>query len=490
MQQRRAGRRHRRTGIVATTACAVLLVAGCGHTVLPGRALSMLYDPYRVAGLPVTDTPSGVRPNSPKPTGTVINSDGGSIDQLAVLAVDDIEDYWRQHYSDALPGTFQPISGMGSYDSNSPDSPEMCGHETYQELNALYCFSDNKIYWDRGQLLPIAQKNFGDMGVVGVLAHEYGHNVQHTAKLVSNSTPVIVGEQQADCFAGVYLRSVAEGKSARFTMSTGDGLTHVLGGLIASRDPTLGPEDAVLLRQGHGTALDRISAFQIGFDEGTDACAHIDMDEITKRRGDLPMSLQYDAEGNVESGEAPIDDDDLSTLMEILSQVFSLANPPKLSTQPDNCADAKPSEPASYCPSTNTIYVDLPALQVMGQHADVQDYSLIKGDNTALSVVISRYTLAVQHERNVGLTSATTGLRTACLTGVAQRKMAEPIKVPSGKQLVLAAGDIDEAVTGILLNGIVASDVNGEPAPAAFTRIVAFRLGLQGEADQCFQRFS
>ncbi|HZQ31882.1 MAG TPA: neutral zinc metallopeptidase [Mycobacterium sp.] len=484
MQQRRA------RGLAAAAVCLALLVAGCSHTVLAGRALSMLYDPYRVAGLPVTDSPSGVRPNAPKPTGAVYNSDGGEIDQLAVLAVNDIEGYWRQHYSDALPGTFQPISGMGSFDSTSPDSPEMCGHETYQELNALYCFSDNKIYWDRGQLLPIAQKNFGDMGVVGVFAHEYGHNVQHTAKLVTPQTPVLVGEQQADCLAGVYLRWVAEGKSSRFTLSTGDGLTHVLAGLIASRDPTLDPDNAEMLRQGHGTALDRVSAFQIGFDEGTDACAHIDMDEINKRRGDLPMSLQYDADGDVQTGEAPIDNDDLSTLMDILGQVFSPANPPKLSTDPDNCADAKPSKPASYCPGTNTIYVDLPALQAMGQRADVQDYSLVKGDNTAFSAVISRYTLAVQHERGVPLTSATTGLRTACLTGVAQRKMAEPIKVSSGKQLVLAAGDIDEAVSGILLNGIVASDVDGQPAPAASTRIVAFRLGLQGEADQCFQRFS
>ena len=36
-----------------------------------------------------------------------------------------------------------------------------------------------------------------------VLAHEYGHAVQHQARLKSEDTPTLVAEQQADCFAGV-----------------------------------------------------------------------------------------------------------------------------------------------------------------------------------------------------------------------------------------------------------------------------------------------
>jgi predicted metalloprotease len=451
----------------------------------------MLYDPFRVAGLPVSQSPSGLRPNAPGPRGSVANTDNGAIDRLALSAINDIEDFWGQNYSESLRGTFRPVSGVVSYDSTDRDSPSVCGNATYGETNAFYCFNENKMAWDRGKLMPVVKKNFGEMGVVGVLAHEYGHAVQSMSKLIDpDTTPVVVGEQQADCLAGVYLRWVAEGDSPRFTLSTGDGLNHVLAGLIASRDPTLTPLDARMLEQGHGTALDRVGAFQIGFDEGTEACTRIDMSEINERRGDLPMSLQFDQSGNMQTGEVRIDSDTLSTLMEILSQVFSPANPPLLSTERADCAGATPSKPASYCPATNTINVNLPALQQMGAAADLADNSLITGDNTALSVVISRYALAVQHERGVALTSATTALRTACLTGVAQRKMADPIKVSSGKVLQLAAGDIDEAVTGLLANGLVASDVDGQPAPAGFTRIVAFRLGLQGEAGQCFQRFS
>ncbi|MCY0610679.1 hypothetical protein OVV29_34680, partial [Klebsiella pneumoniae] len=80
---------------------------------------------------------------------------------------------------------------------------------------------------------------FGDMSVNGVLAHEFGHALQVMANLVTRKDPTIVREQQADCFAGVYLWWVAEGKSTRFTLSTADGLDHVLAGIITTRDPVM-----------------------------------------------------------------------------------------------------------------------------------------------------------------------------------------------------------------------------------------------------------
>src|SRR5271165_2998269 len=93
-------------------ACLVLLAASCGQTVLDGRAMSMLYDPYRVGGLPATDGPSGPRADAPPPTGTVSNTDGGAVDRYALLAIDDIEDFWKHNYSDSLPGSFRPVSDL------------------------------------------------------------------------------------------------------------------------------------------------------------------------------------------------------------------------------------------------------------------------------------------------------------------------------------------------------------------------------------------
>ena len=134
--------------------------------------------------------------------------------------------------------------------------------------------------------------------------------------------------------------------------------------------------------------------------------------------------------------------------------------------------------------------MDLPVLQALGAHADEGENVLVQGDNTALSVVTSRYMLALQHQRGTQLDTAATALRTACLTGIAQHRMASKVTLPSGNSLVLTAGDLDEAVAGLLNNGLAASDVNGNTVAAGFTRIMAYRSGLiNPDIDACYQRF-
>jgi predicted metalloprotease len=467
-------------------AAAVLLVAGC-TTFVDGRGLSMLNDPFLVGGLPATNGPSGMRANAPKPTGTVINTDNGPIDTLALLSINDIEDYWQSAYSESLKGKFVPVNKLVSYNSTDPRSPIVCHADTYKLVNAFFTLRCNLIAWDRAVFMPTAQQYFGDMSVTGVLAHEFGHALQHMAKLVTRKDPTIVREQQADCFAGVYLFWVADGKSPRFVLSTADGLDHVLAGIIITRDPVM--DSDIQSDDAHGSALDRISAFQMGFLNGASACTKINKAEIDQRRGDLPKGLRVDSTGAPETGEVPINQDTLSTLMELLGTIFSPKNPPALSYQPANCPDAKASPPASYCPATNTIVIDLPGLAAMGAVADEKENSLPQGDDTALSVVMSRYALAVQHERGLPMQSLWTALRTACLTGVVHRKMAEPITLPSQNPLVLTAGDLDEAVAGLLTNHLVASDADGTSVPAGFTRISAFRGGVTGNADACYSRY-
>ncbi len=150
------------------------------------------------------------------------------------------------------------------------------------------------------------------------------------------------------------------------------------------------------------------------------------------------------------------------------------------------------SPPASYCPDTNTIVVDLPGLEEMGAQADPRAADrLAAGDNVAYSVLVSRYMLALQRERGgLPLDDAETALRTACLTGVATVKMTQEVITPDGETVALTAGDVDEAVSGILTNGLVASDVNGDSVPSGFSRIDAFRVGVLGDAERCFKRFA
>ena len=215
-----------------------MTAAGCSHpTVLDGRAVSMRFDPYRVAGLPTSDGPSGPRTAAPSATTRVQNTDDGDIDRTALLAIEDIEDFWTQHYSDSFAGTFSPVSGLVSVDPNS--SLSLCGEDASAfDFNALYCASQDVIAWDRVDLLPVAKEFFGDMTINGLLAHEYGHALQRRAGLVNGTSSTLVREQQADCLAGTYMRWVAEGHSPRFSLNTSRALDQVMAGAIAGRDPT------------------------------------------------------------------------------------------------------------------------------------------------------------------------------------------------------------------------------------------------------------
>ena len=472
---------------IALAVCTALPLASCSALV-GGTAVSVFSDPFSVAGMPATDGASGLRPDAEKPSRTVTNTDGGKIDNLAASAVSDLEEFWSGAYSEAFDGEFQPVRALISWDAESFDGG-FCGMETYGLVNAAFCKPDRTIGWDRGVLMPGLRRQNGDMGAVMVLAHEYGPAIQQQAGLINRQTPTLVAEQQADCLAGTYMRWVAQGDSQRFALSTADGLNKLLAAVIAFRDPLLTEAEAQVGIDEHGSAFERISAFQFGFTDGPAACAAIDLKEINQRRGDLPVLLPED-----QSGDLDITERWVRSMIDALNTIFKPADPPRLDFRPDaavECPSARPSPPASYCPDSNTIVVDLAELQALAAPSDEVDVGdLAGGDNTAFSVLISRYTLALQHARGLVLDNAEAALRTACLTGVATAKMIKPVHLPNGDTILLTAGDVDEAVSGILTNGLAASDVNGESVPSGFARIDAFRVGILGDEERCLKRFA
>lgn len=468
-------------------ACTVLVGTACSTT-LQGNAVSVFDDPFRVAGLPATDGPTGLRASAEGPSRDVEGTDGGEIDELAASAISDIEDYWAVAFPETFDDRFKPVAELISWDSNGFDG-EFCGDDTYGVINAGYCFSERTIGWDRGELLPGLQRAHGDIGVVMVLAHEYGHAIGDLSGLSGKDAPTLVSEQQADCFSGAYMRWVAEDSSKRFSLNTGEGLNSVLAGVVSFRDPLLNEGDPDVGYNEHGSAFERLSAFQFGFTDGPSACAGIDLEEIGQRRGDLPVLLPED-----QSGELPVTEESARSIVDAMETLFSPKDPPALSFDAgaaETCTDARPSPPASFCPATSTIVVDLPGLEEMGAQGDPDDAgSLATGDNMAYSVLVSRYMLALQQEHGgVALDNAEAALRTACMTGVATAKMSKEITTPGGETVALTAGDVDEAVSGILINGLVASDVNGDSVPSGFSRIDAFRVGVLGDTDRCFKRF-
>ncbi|WP_067861433.1 neutral zinc metallopeptidase [Nocardia shimofusensis] len=474
----------RATSVLAVVLCALTLLAGCTRYV-DGRAVSVYDDPFKVAGLPTTSGPSGPREGVADTTLTATNGDGGEIDTLALNAVEDIQTYWRVEYGKAFGGEFEPVERLISWSAKQrSQGPEFCKESTYRLVNAAYCRLDKSIGWDRSVLLPTMAETFGQMAVVMVLAHEYGHAIQDQSGIVATKDPVIVKEQQADCFAGAFIRHVAEGKSAHFTINTSDGLNSVLAATVAIRDTD--PDDPASV---HGSAFERVTAVQIGFTDGPVACKSIDIDEINQRRGNLPQTL------GGHDGEYPIDKDSLIELSKALAAILPLDDSPTYdySGAAIDCADGVTTAPVSYCPADNTIATDIPLLAERGTDDSDPDDPLpmkVSGDYNGYVVFIARYTLAVQNSHGQSLSGAKTGLRAACLAGVVTGELADPDRQRSEGNISLAAGDLDEAVSGLLTDGLAASDVQGKTVPSGFARVDAFRAGVLYGENTCMSRYS
>ncbi|MGV9415668.1 metallopeptidase [Nocardia sp. NPDC003693] len=468
-----------RAVLAAVLLLAGLALTGCESVRVPGtqRVSERVDNPFELDGSASTTGPSGERPGVPDATLTAANGDGGAVDRLALNALADLQEYWEREYGRTMPGAFTPVSSFLSWDSTAAraQSPQFCRTSTFRSINAAFCGLDSSIGWDRGVLLPELIRKFGPMSVVMVLAHEYGHSIQAQAGLNGMLTPTVVREQQADCFAGVFIRHVAEGDSRHFTINTTDGLNDVLGATIAVRDQEPGASGV----DEHGTAFERVTAVQIGYTEGAQACTRISREELAQRRGTLPTSF----EPGEQETQLAVNRNSLDLLTEALAQVYPLRTAPvyDYAGVSRRCSNVTATEPVSFCPATNTIGADVPELakRARGQGEGELLPSTVAGDYNAFVVFISRYTLAVQRERDLDITGAeTAGLRAACLSGAFTTSLSRP-----GRTLQLAADDLDEAVSGLLADGLAASDVNGEVVASGFVRLEAFRTGvLDGEA--------
>ncbi|MFI9385735.1 neutral zinc metallopeptidase [Kutzneria sp. NPDC052558] len=473
-----AGRRLGST--VFALAAAIALLSNCSAKVAGTASPLGQLDPGSAGGMPVTTGASGPRPGVPDARLPVANTDNGEMDRLAVNTIADVDDYWADQLPTVFGRKFVPVAKLTSYDSDGANLKVCAGHEnTAGFINAFYCDVDNSVSWDRGELLPTLVQNFGPLAVTMVLAHEMGHAIQTQLgplSGVNNATPSIVLEQQADCYAGSFMRSVAEGKAKHFQMSTGDGLNKVLATTFFVRDQ---PGHSFTGQGAHGNAFDRVFAFQTGFTDGPQRCARIDVNEINSRITETAFRNGEDAGQN---GNVAITVANLQTVAKALNDVFRPTTPPKLVTALAKCADAKTTSPTAYCPATDTVSMDVAKLKEIG--TPTRKGGGI-GDFAAFGEVASRYVLSVQKAAGLPLDDADTGLRTACLVGHWGAAM-----TTQTDHLSLSAGDLDEAVAELLTStSLIAADVDGKPAASGFARVEAFRIGFLQGASTCTEQF-
>ena len=490
MGSRAGARRQWRWGAVVMLVTAGLLVAGCAGQEVSGSAQPTGdIDPGNVAGLPVTTGASGLKPGVATANLTVQNGDGGAMDKLAVDSLSDIFQFWSTAMPQDFGKQFTPVKKLVSYESNGPNV-KVCGGEDSQGVeNAFYCPVDDSVSWDRGTLLPMLNQAFGPIAVATVFAHEMGHAVQFRLGSVNQATPTIVKEQQADCYAGAFMRWVAEGNAPHLQLSTGPGLNAILATMIFIRDP-VGSVSADT--QAHGDAFDRVTAFQFGFASGPVRCNKINYKEVQDRITELGFTDTSKSDNN----NVPVDDQTVQLLQQSLDAAFkaNTKTPPKITSGGGSCTSGTSTPPTSFCPSDDTINIDVGALNKIAQlpandTLGVNGTSL--GDFAAFAEIASRYALAVQKALGISTTDANAGLRTACLTGawagVARHRFADGPQ----QQLLIGPGDLDEAVAELLgAHSLIAADANGSQVPAGFARVESFQIGFLQGSNACTTKFS
>lgn len=467
-RQRRGGR----TALIATlTVVALASGTACGAGETTGQPVTA----GDVAGLPVTHFESGLRPDAPEPNLDVRNVTESTEDTLATAAIADVSAYWAEQFPAVFGQPFEPVRSLLSYDP-AADDIEVCGASTSEAaMNAFYCPPEDLVAWDRAQLLPLLRERFGPMAIVTVLGHEYGHAVQYRLgdkAGIDENTSTIVKEQQADCFTGGYFRWMAEDRSQYFTVSTSEGLNQVLASMFFIRDQA---GQSARDPGAHGTAFDRTFAFQLGFEEGPAACAKIDQASVDARVTEKPFHP-----GDEGEGDTRIDATAVGYLQESLDQAFSRAGvpAPQIVDKGGSCPNGPNTPPASYCPDTNTVNIDLAALAELGQPVNRKaEFNGVEttgiGDFAAFAEIASRYAQGIQKGVGAELEGVDAALRTACLVGAwAGATNTE------GNVLRLSSGDLDEAIAELLQpKSLIAADVNGIPVANGFSRVEALRTG-------------
>jgi predicted metalloprotease len=297
--------------------------------------------------------------------------------------------------------------------------------------------------------------------------------------VLDRELPTIVTEQQADCFAGAWVAHATDG-SGGVTFSDAD----VRSGLVAMiqvRDP-VGVDQ--FTEGGHGSAFDRVGAFQTGFTEGVARCAQLIDDPLP-----LVPNIFRPGDGN---GNAPFgyrQDQIVGFITSDLNDFWSTAlsaqgiTVPALTVVPvQSAGDVACDQTAGsfdtgavLCSSTNQVFLDEPL---------AKDLYNRFGDFVVGYILGGAWSEAAQLALGSPLQGEPRHLIDDCMTGGWAQSIVpdENGTTPRGVSTI-SPGDLDEAIQTAL---VISDDgSNDDVLGTGFEQIASFRQGVLNGLEAC-----
>jgi len=469
-------RRFRLTALIVATALAGAACATSGDAEVTGsRALSG--DPGGSGG-DTADVPSDPAERDV------------SYDDIISMSLEDIQAFWRDEYPAVYGGEYEELAGgVWAAEPDSTDLPGCGEPETtydYVAGNAYYCSVGDFVMYDNAGLFPDIYDTYGPWVIATVLAHEWGHAIQHRANV--NETSIIM-EQQADCFAGAWTRWIDDGNSTQGLTLPPDALNDAMSGFIEFKDPA-GLVSAA--QEGaHGSAFDRVSAFRDGFNNGAVHCAtYPDNPPVVF---EWPyLTAEDEASGGNEDYDVVLDAT-VASLDRFWLDVYidndldyaSLSGGLRVYGEdvgpPPPCGDRNLDDDfyagnIFYCPDDDYIAFDEPGLMlpVYDEIGDFAD-SLLIGN---------AFADRVQTQLNVDLEGKDRSLQADCMSGAWVRDILERANAGLA-DFTLSPGDLDEGVIAFLRYGDSAEAGAAQALGTPFERVDKFRAGLLDGLGAC-----
>ncbi|MFQ5517019.1 MAG: neutral zinc metallopeptidase [Acidimicrobiia bacterium] len=177
-----------------------------------------------------------------------------------------LEEFWSRRMDDITPAVVVPFTPLaGGYVSYVPGETT-CGGNLASAGTAFYCRADDAIAVDH-QAYGRRFEQYGPLSLAWVLAHEWGHAIQHRHAITLGSGNDRDYEAHADCLSGAYIGYLIAGNDAAFRPTAAD-----VEGLRRMLFDEFGDDLPWEAENSHGPGGFRLDHYQAGVDTGPEGC--------------------------------------------------------------------------------------------------------------------------------------------------------------------------------------------------------------------------